>query len=60
MDLHMAALVSGVGLLVSLVGLAAVVQWRQPPEDGTSGFVIGVGFVVFLTILMLLQYAGTP
>lgn len=52
------ALICGVGLLLVLAGLAAVVQWRRPPEKGISGFVIFVGIVVVFAILALFDRAG--
>jgi uncharacterized membrane protein YadS len=51
-------LLCGVGLTLALVALAVVVQIRRPPADGTSWFVVGVGFVVFLTILGLITRGG--
>lgn len=54
-------LLCGTGLALALVALAVVVQVRRPPEDGTSGFVIAVGFVgfvVFLAILGLMTRGG--
>jgi hypothetical protein len=51
-------LLCGTGLLVLLIVLAGVVQWRRPPADGTSLFVFATGFVVLLAILALFTRGG--
>lgn len=58
MGVELIALLGGVGLLLLLMVLAAIVQWRRPPGDGTSVFVILVGVVVVFAIIALFNRAG--
>jgi hypothetical protein len=51
-------LLCGTGLLVLLIVLAGVVQWRRPPADGTSLFVFVTAVVVLLAILALFTRGG--
>lgn len=58
MNVELISLFGGFGLLLLLMVLAAIVQWRRPPGDGTSGFVILVGVVVISAIIALFNRAG--
>lgn len=55
MSIELVALTGGLGLLVLLIVLAGVVQWRRDPGEGTSGFVIFVGIVVVFTVAALFK-----